>query len=46
MLRFDGYQPLARGARVMSRQVDSMLPVHNLESLQSLAHSLQRLLQT
>ncbi|NCW39037.1 MAG: VWA domain-containing protein [Betaproteobacteria bacterium] len=46
MLRFDGYQPLARGARVMSRQVDSMLPVHNLDSLQSLAHSLQRLLQT
>jgi len=46
MLRFEGYQPLARGARVMSRQVDAMLPVHNLESLQSLAHSLQRLLQT
>jgi len=45
MLRFEGYQPLARGARVMSRQVDAMLPVHNLESLQSLAHSLQRLLQ-
>lgn len=46
MLRFEGYQPLARGARVMSRQVDAMLPVHNLDSLQSLARSLQRLLQT
>ena len=46
MLRFDGYQPLARGARVMNRQVDAMLPVHNLDSLQSLAHCLQRLLQT
>ncbi|MFM2238853.1 MAG: hypothetical protein RJA69_227 [Pseudomonadota bacterium] len=46
MLRFEGYQPLARGARVMNRQVDAMLPVHNLDSLQSLAHSLQRLLQT
>ena len=45
MLRFEGYQPLARGARVMNRQVDAMLPVHNLDSLQSLAHSLQRLLQ-
>jgi uncharacterized protein with von Willebrand factor type A (vWA) domain len=46
MLRFEGYQPLARGARVMSRQVDAMLPVHNLDSLQSLARSLQRLLKT
>ena len=46
MLRFDGYQPLARGARVLNRQVDAMLPVHKLDSLQSLAHSLQRLLQT
>ena len=45
MLRFEGYQPLARGARVLNRQVDAMLPVHNLDSLQSLAHSLQRLLQ-
>ena len=44
MLRFEGYQPLARGARVLNRQVDAMLPVHNLDSLQSLAHSLQRLL--
>lgn len=46
MLRFAGYQPLARGARVLNRQVDAMLPVHNLDSLQSLAHSLQRLLQS
>ena len=45
MLRFNGYQPLARGARVLNRQADAMLPVHNLDSLQSLAHSLQRLLQ-
>jgi uncharacterized protein with von Willebrand factor type A (vWA) domain len=45
MLRFDGYQPLARGARVLHRQADAMLPVHNLGSLQSLAHTLQRLLQ-
>lgn len=45
MLRFGGYQPLARGARVLHRQVDAMLPVHNLESLQSLAQTLQRLLQ-
>ena len=45
LLRFDGYQPLARGARVLHRQADAMLPVHNLESLQSLAQTLQRLLQ-
>lgn len=45
MLRFDGYQPLARGARVLNRQADAMLPVHNLESLQSLAQSLQQLLR-
>ena len=46
MLRFEGYQPLARGARVLNRQVDAMLPVHNLDSLQSLAQTLQRLLQS
>lgn len=46
MLRFEGYQPLARGARVLHKQADAMLPVHNLESLQSLAQTLPRLLQT
>jgi uncharacterized protein with von Willebrand factor type A (vWA) domain len=45
MLRFDGYEPLARGARVLHRQADAMLPVHNLDSLQSLAQSLQQLMR-
>jgi len=45
MLRFHGYEPLARGARVLHRQADAMLPVHNLDSLQSLAQSLQQLMR-
>lgn len=44
LLRFPGYAPLARGATVLHAQADAMLAVHNLESLDALAHSLAALL--
>lgn len=44
LLRYDGYQPLASGARILSRHVDHMLAIHNLSHLQELARSLARLL--
>ncbi len=40
LLRFDGYAPEARGAAVLSRQVDGMLAVHNLSRLEELAAAL------
>ncbi len=40
MLRWDGYQPRARGAAAMIRHVDDLRPVHNLDSLQALASAL------
>ena len=40
LLRFDGYAPQARGAAVLSRQVDGMLAVHNLSRLEELAAAL------
>lgn len=43
LLRFDGYQPLARGASVLHRHAHGMLAVHNLEHLQQLAQALAEL---
>ncbi len=40
LLRFDGYQPVARGAAALHKQAHGMLAVHNLSSLQELAGSL------
>ena len=45
LLRYEGYQPLAGGASVLSRHVDQMLAIHNLAHLQSLASALARLMQ-
>ncbi|WP_048437800.1 VWA domain-containing protein [Caenimonas sp. SL110] len=45
LLRFDGYEPLARGAAVLHRHVDGMLAVHNLEKLGDLAGSLAKVLR-
>lgn len=45
LLRFDGYEPLARGASVLHRHVHGMLAVHNLGHLQDLAHAMASLLQ-
>ena len=40
MLRFDGFEPRARGVRALLPHVDRMLPGHNVESLTSLASAL------
>ncbi len=40
LLRFEGFEPKAAGIRTMLPHVDLFLPAHNIESLQSLAHTL------
>jgi uncharacterized protein len=40
LLRFEGFQPEARGVRAMLSHVDEFRPVHNLASLEELATSL------
>ena len=40
LLRFAGYEPLARGAAVLHRQAHGMLAVHNVETLEQLATSI------
>jgi uncharacterized protein with von Willebrand factor type A (vWA) domain len=46
LLRFDAYQPLAAGARVLHRRAHAMLAVHNLSRLEELAAALARLVAT
>jgi uncharacterized protein with von Willebrand factor type A (vWA) domain len=46
LLRFDGYQPAARGAAVLHRFAHGMLAVHNLSKLQDLARSLAAVMKT
>ncbi|GAB1387173.1 VWA domain-containing protein [Melaminivora sp.] len=45
LLRFDGYQPLARGAAQLHQACDAMLAVHNVTQLQQLAGALAQLLR-
>lgn len=45
LLRFDAYQPSARGAAALHASADAMLAVHNLASLEQLAASLARLVR-
>lgn len=45
LMRFDAYEPLARGAAVLHRQAHAMLAVHNLSRLEELAASLARLIR-
>jgi len=40
MLRFDEFEPLARGIRALLPHVDRFLPAHNVASLTGLAHLL------
>ncbi len=40
LLRYGGYQPLARGARELVRYVDVALPCHTLRSFEDLANAL------
>lgn len=44
LLRFEGYQPLAAGAKVLHQHVDQMLAIHNLSHLATLARALKTLL--
>ena len=46
LLRFDGYQPTARGAAVLHRAADAMLAVHNVTRLQELAAAMARLMKS
>jgi uncharacterized protein with von Willebrand factor type A (vWA) domain len=40
LLRYDGYSPLAQGARELMPHVSDMRPCHNLKSLEGLADAL------
>jgi uncharacterized protein with von Willebrand factor type A (vWA) domain len=40
LLRYDAFEPKARGIRTMLPYVDQFLPVHNIESLEQLARTL------
>lgn len=46
LLRFSGYQPLARGASVLHRKADGMLAVHDLSNLQQLAGAIAAAMKT
>jgi uncharacterized protein len=45
LLRFEGYQPLASGASVITRYADSMLAVHNIDKLEKLAQALAQVMK-
>ena len=42
LLRFDGFEPLATGVRIMLQHVDDFLPAHNVDSLAELADALAK----
>ncbi|MFP4125624.1 MAG: vWA domain-containing protein [Alphaproteobacteria bacterium] len=42
LLRYDAYAPVASGAKAMIRHVDALHSIHNLESLDQLAHIMRR----
>ncbi len=42
LMRYDGYSPLALGARLLKPHVSEMRPCHNLNSLEALARSLSK----
>jgi uncharacterized protein with von Willebrand factor type A (vWA) domain len=42
LLRFDDFEPLATGVRIMLPHVDAFLPAHNVDSLAELATALKR----
>jgi uncharacterized protein with von Willebrand factor type A (vWA) domain len=44
LLRFDGYAPLAAGAKVLHQHADGMLAIHNLSELEQLAQAIAQLL--
>ena len=42
LLRWEKYAALARGARILSRRADAILPIHNVRSLEELSAALGR----
>ena len=46
LLRFEGYAPLATGAKVLHQHADGMLAIHNLSELEQLAQAIAQLLDT
>jgi uncharacterized protein len=46
LLRFDGYAPLASGARILHQHADGMLAIHNLSRLEELAKAIKSLLKS
>jgi len=46
LLRFEGYAPLAAGAKVLHQHADGMLAIHNLSELEQLAQAIAQLLGT
>ena len=46
LLRFEGYAPLATGAKVLHQHADGMLAIHNLSELEQLARAIAQLLNT
>ena len=42
LLRYDAFEPKARGVRALLPHVDEMLPVHNIESLERLVVALEQ----
>ncbi len=45
LLRFDAYEPIARGAAVLHRAADGMLAVHNVTKLKELASAIATLMK-
>lgn len=45
LLRYEGYQPLASGARVLDRYADRAIAIHNLAHVESLAKALADLIR-
>ncbi len=44
LLRFEGFAPTARGPAILHRHADASLAIHNLERLEQLASSIERLM--
>jgi uncharacterized protein with von Willebrand factor type A (vWA) domain len=45
LLRYDAFEPKARGIRAILPHVDRFLPLHNIESLEQLTHALTTVYQ-
>lgn len=45
LLRYEGYEPLARGSQVLARHADAQVAIHSLARLENLAQGLGQLLK-